>query len=191
VTLIFVIAFLEGREVTFWPPRVGVKPNKTEKGNRKETKDKNDGDSNQELAVRIASVEREIVDLRARFAFEDQIIAELPRGVAKKISDLFSIRDSAVSESNRRKFLETQLGEKDIAGGNSIGYINTSKLTTSILRLIPIKSKINESTDIDYVVFVREDYEHKNKYTHSGYLAYYITTTEEGPKIAALKTIIE
>lgn len=219
VILIFVIAFFQGREVVFWPPKVGTKPDKSEKGDHKKVEGKNDSDPSQDLVAQISSLEREIIDFRARFAFEEQIITDLPRDVVKKISALFSMRDNAVSENNRKKFLETQLDEKEIDDGSSRGYISTSKLTTSILRLISMKSKLNESVmkrdlnrmdetspivgcqpiqgfsyqdiDIDYVVLVREDYERKGKYSHLSYLAYYITTTKEGLKIVALKSIIE
>jgi len=63
------------------------------------------------------------------------------------------------------------------------GYISCSKMTTNILKTIAITSKIAVSINADYVVFVKEDYELDNQYSHSGFMVYYIANTSSGLRI--------
>ena len=193
VIVIFVVAFLQGREIAFWPPKVGMKAEESGANKGKEIAAKNSADMHPEMEGRIALLERAVSDYKARVAFREQIIPELPYGVSKQILMLFSVRDSAVSERNRRKFLETQLGERDIEYGSSKGYIRTSRLTTSILEVAVVQRKLIDDNDIEigYVVLVREDYERSNRYSHSSYIAYNVADTEDGLKIVSLETVFE
>ena len=190
VNLIFVIAFFQGREVTFWPPKVGTRSNDIKRSGKDREYQRN-LDVSHELDEKLSSLANELVDMRARFAFEEQVIVALPRDVVREISKLFSTRDDAVLEGDKRKFIETQLEEKEIPDGASRGYINIQKLKTSILRISPVKLRLYEDIDVDYLVLVREDYVHNNRHTHSSYLGYDIATTKHGLKIVANRSIFE
>ncbi|WP_026736044.1 hypothetical protein [Fischerella sp. PCC 9605] len=118
-----------------------------------------------------------------------------------KILRLFSTRDAAVLDKNTEKFLGTQLNMQEIKGGYSNGYISCSKMTTSVLQ-IEIAEQ-NQATrdiacnpgffsdrefDVDYVVEVREDYEHNNKPSHSGFISYFLRKADKGFKIVNLRS---
>ncbi|MBD2214003.1 hypothetical protein H6G27_29665 [Nostoc linckia FACHB-104] len=117
----------------------------------------------------------------------------------EEILRLFSKRDSAVLKKDRKQFLTTQLDGQEIRGGASAGYVKCSKMTTSILR---VGSKFSQAMldtcgpnppdkAIVYAVNVKEVYEHNNKYSHSGYISYFITRTDDGLKIVQLRNLQE
>lgn len=115
-----------------------------------------------------------------------------------EISKLFLIRDAAISKKDGIKFLGTQLNMQEIKDGSSEGYISCSKMNTLVLEIgVP---KPNQSTcapisfldqgfGADYVVIVKEDYEHKNQFTRSGYISYSLVKTDKGFKIITLKIL--
>ncbi len=113
------------------------------------------------------------------------------------ILGLFLKRDSAVLVNNKEEFLKTQLDMREIKGGTSKGYIECSKMTTSVLRIgvkpnqatFDICSPSNpfDSDDVVYVVEVKEEYEHDNKYTHSACISYSLIKTDEGFRIIDLR----
>ena len=125
--------------MAFWLPKVGSKPDNLKRiAKAKNAKNKDKLDIDQELA-----------DIRARFAFEEQVIDSLPQEVIKEISKLFSKRDSAVSEGDRRKFIETQLNEEEIPHGSSRGYVSIQELKTSILRISSVNLELRKNIHID------------------------------------------
>jgi len=105
-----------------------------------------------------------------------------------KILKLFSMRDEAVLEKNQKKFLETQLNNQEIKDGFSRGYLTCSKVTTSILNIAA--SKYDHEFPVEYIAMVKEDYEHTNQFTHSGYIIYNFSRINEDFKITALQTVI-
>lgn len=179
VNSIFIFAFFQGREISFWPPKIGIKPD-----NPKE-KLQSKGSSS------MVDVSLELADIRARLYFEDRIVTELSKDIVKGIIALFSVRDEAVTNNDRHKFLGTQLGDKEIHYGSSKGYINNQAMKTSVLRISPVRWKSDEDMNVDYVVLVRENYVNNDKHTHSGYLGYEISRTNEGLRIVANRNIIE
>jgi hypothetical protein len=122
----------------------------------------------------------------------------------EEILRLFSKRDSAVSKKDKKEFLTTQLNEWEIRGGASTGYIKCSKMITSILRIgrrfsqsmldtcspSPLDDEVEIKATV-YVVTVKEEYEHNNIYSHSGYISYFLTRTHGGLKIKHLKSMQE
>jgi hypothetical protein len=124
----------------------------------------------------------------------------------EEILRLFSKRDSAVSKKDKQEFLTTQLNEQEIRSGASTGYIKCSKMTTSILRIgrrfsqamldTCSPSPLDDDDEVEikatvYVVNVKEEYEHNNIYSHSGYISYSLTRTHGGLKIKHLKSMQE
>jgi hypothetical protein len=122
----------------------------------------------------------------------------------EEILRLFSKRDSAVSKKDKKEFMTTQLNEREIRGGASTGYIRCSKIITSILRIgrrfsqrmldpcspSPLDDEVEIKATV-YVVNVKEEYEHHNTYSHSGYISYFLTRTRGGLKIKHLKSMQE
>jgi hypothetical protein len=116
----------------------------------------------------------------------------------EEIQRLFSKRDSAVLKKDIKEFLTTQLNGQEIRGGLSAGYIECSRMTTSILR---IGSKFSQAmSDICspsppdeavYVVNVKEVYERNNEYSHSGYISYSLIKGDNGFKIVNLRNTQE
>ncbi len=123
----------------------------------------------------------------------------------EEILRLFSKRDSAVSKKDRKEFLTTQLNQWEIRGGASTGYIECSKMTTSILRIGRgrrfSQTRIDtcapnpldddgevENKAIVYIADVKEEYEHNDRYSHSGYISYFLTRTQDGLKIKHLES---
>jgi hypothetical protein len=116
----------------------------------------------------------------------------------EEIQRLFSKRDSAVLKKDTKEFLTTQLNGQEIRGGTSAGYIECSKMATSILQ---IESKFSQTmsdicspsppNEAVCVVNVKEVYEHNNKYSHSGYISYSLIKGDDGFKIVSLKNTQE
>ena len=107
----------------------------------------------------------------------------LDQSIVKEISDLFVARDKSVLDNNLNDFLKTQLDNQDFYGGSAEGYISTSGMTTHILKTMAVESKLPRGLNADYVVLVKEDYEHDNKYSHSGFILYYLANTSAGLRI--------
>lgn len=124
--------------------------------------------------------------------------ASLSKDELEEIQRLFSKRDFAVSKKDIKEFLTTQIDGREIRGGASAGYIKCSRMATSILR---IGSKFSQTVsdicspsppnEAAYVVSVKEAYEHKNKYSHSGYISYFLVKNDDGFKIVDLKNTQE
>jgi len=138
------------------------------------------------------SLELENRELRTTISFleefNDAALWNLPKSALDEIVNLVLIRDNSVASKNKSGFLETQLENKEIAGGSSSGYLKCSKMTTSILKYATVVNKQYEGINLDYSVLVREDYEHNNTYSHSAHLVYYLLKTNKGIKIVALKS---
>ncbi|MBD2419560.1 hypothetical protein H6G54_18000 [Anabaena cylindrica FACHB-243] len=132
------------------------------------------------------------------FTTSSQIILDIniEQDEIDAILGLFSIRDSAVLDKNKEEFLKTQVNKREIKGGASKGYISCSKITTYVLQIgvKPNKATFDtcspsglfERERVVYLVKVKEDYEHDNNYTHSGYISYFLTKTDEGFRIIDL-----
>jgi hypothetical protein len=120
--------------------------------------------------------------------FNDAARWNLPKSDVDEITNLFLVRDNSVSSKNKSGFLETQLDNQEIAGGSSSGYLECSKMTTSILKCAILVDKKYKEVHLDYAVLIREDYEHNNKYSHSSHLIYYLLKTNNGIKIVALES---
>jgi CheY-like chemotaxis protein len=138
-------------------------------------------------------IARENEDLKAVLSFVEQFMDvdnwNLPTSFKDEITNIFSVRDAAIVSKNEREFLGTQLENKEIAGGSSKGYLNSSRMNTSILKFAHVNKNLRAQINSDYVVLVREDYERNNKYSHSAYLIYYFVKTKKGIQIVALKSI--
>lgn len=201
--VIYFVAFLQGREVFFWPPKVGAKPDKpnplrkekpSESSEQEQTSPEVWQKIRNEMKARISFLERENTDLKARLAFMAQVddtpAQPLPKNIADDISALFLKRDRAVSGRDIGSFLETQLNEQEIGNGSSKGYTACSKLATSILAMLDVQSHVGKkSSEVDYAVLVREDYDHDYQYSHSGYIVYQLARTGKGLKITALRSL--
>jgi len=109
----------------------------------------------------------------------------LDQSIVKEISDLFVARDKSVLDNNLNDFLKTQIDNQDFYGGSAEGYVSTSntRMTTNILKTMAVESKLPRGLNADYVVFVKEDYEKDNKYSHSGFILYYLANTSAGLRI--------
>jgi hypothetical protein len=105
-----------------------------------------------------------------------------------KISKLFLLRDEAVLEKDQKKFLETQLKNQEINNGSSKGYLTCSKVTTSILNIAA--SKYDRDFPVEYVAMIKEDYEHSNQFSHSGYIIYTLSRVNGDFKIRDLQIVI-
>jgi hypothetical protein len=200
IALTYVVAFLQGREVSFWPPKIGAGANRI-KGVREEKtsegKDRAKASTltkQKEMLARISLLERENADLKAEVTFAEQMSLPdahaLTQGIMDDIAKLFLARDNAVSNHDARKFLETQFDSQEIAYGSSSGYLRCSKMTTAVLKIVAAKpSSGKEVVDADYSVLVREDYERDFRYSHSSHIIYYLATTDKGLRIASLKSL--
>lgn len=105
-----------------------------------------------------------------------------------KISKLFKMRDEAVLEKDRKKFLGTQVNDQEIKDGFSKGYLACTKVTTSILNIAA--NGFKDEIPVSYTALVKEDYEHDDQFTHSGYIIYTFSKINEDFRIAALQTVI-
>lgn len=105
-----------------------------------------------------------------------------------RITELFHIRDEAISEKDEKKFLETQANSQEIKNGYSKGYLACSKLSSSILNIAA--SKFDRELPIEYIALVKEDYEHNHQFTHSGYIIYTLSRENTDFKIADLQIVI-
>lgn len=131
-------------------------------------------------------LEQQNKELQAKLTFEEQTkISDcfLNQDIKDTISTLFKNRDIAVTEKNRENFLKTQMEDKEIDGGSSEGYLMCSRMKTTILKSVRIKTNLHDKMAEKFSVLVREDFERNNQYTHFGYIIYFITRTDEGLKI--------
>lgn len=180
VTLV-VIAFFQDREIVLWPPKIGPKPDAGQPRNK-----------GNDQALSPSSTPVEITNLRAKIRFFESLHQnpdKLDPPTVKSINQLFLTRDKAVVASNPQKFLETQVDKREIAGGPAEGYIACSGMKTTILQIVPMDMQESSSSPIAFTVLVREAYEKQKRHSHDGYLAYYLTNTDKGLRIAALQSI--
>lgn len=179
--IMFVIAFFQDREIVLWPPKIGPKPDAGQPRNK---------GNDQALSPLLTSVE--IANLKAKIRFFEslhQSADKLDPPTEKSINQLFLARDKAVVASNLQKFLETQVDKHEIAGGSAEGYIACSGMKTTILQIVPMDRQESSSASYVCAVLVREAYEKQKRHSHDGYLAYYLTNTDKGLRIAALQSI--
>jgi hypothetical protein len=113
--------------------------------------------------------------------------------------ELFATRDNSVRNKNVEDFLGTQLDVQEIKRGSSKGYLSCSKMTTTVFQIglaevqeisqdMCAPHTFSEDADMDYVVEVREDYEHNGKSTHSAYVTYFLRKTDMGFRIVKLRS---
>jgi hypothetical protein len=179
----YVIAFFQDREIVLWPPKIGPKPES------RQLRSKING---QALPKTLTPVE--IVDLKTQVRFLASLLQttdELDRQTVKWIDQLFLARDKAVASNNLQKFLDTQVDKREISGGSAEGYIGCSGMKTTVLQIAPMDVKHSSSYSCAYAVLVREAYEKQKRHSHDSYLAYYLTNSDKGLRIAALESIVK
>lgn len=101
-TLIYLVAFLQGREVSFWPPKIGIKPDKT-----KQESDK----SKSEKTTSLLAQENSIAQLADALDAKCQLRAGNTRLDFKKISALLDEQtdEAIIIAQNLRTLLRHDL----------------------------------------------------------------------------------
>lgn len=92
----------------------------------------------------------------------------------EEVEALFRVRDEAVSKKDGNQFLSTQLLE--LPRGASESYLSVNVLRTEVL-------SIQQASEDDVVVFVRESYSTQNRGERAAYLLYFVVNTKTGWKI--------
>ncbi|MDP3988430.1 MAG: hypothetical protein Q8P80_04785 [Candidatus Levybacteria bacterium] len=98
--------------------------------------------------------------------------------IPKEITKLFLTRDKAVGKNDKELFLSTQVGEIEYSSVE--GYFSIDVLKTEVLY-------IYSESDLEKVVFVKENYFPKKKVSRISFIIYFLANTVGGWKIYKLR----